>query len=306
MMRFAILKAEWLIALLILTAGCGASKSGVYQPDGSEAASTQPSPSPTPVHLMNVSSQSVYTGATVQIDVVNTPSTTGDWIALAAVGSAIPSYISRQYLNGSSIPPASGIANATMAFTMPQTEGQYEFRLFENDSSALLATSVVISVVAPPTSSEMYSFFDDFSSTQGFHGWSYLESSGVPLAYQSDDYWHGSETYLLINNNILHPGNDVDAIVRWVAPLTGQIQITGGVADANFECGDGVSVRIDVDGGTTLWSWTIDNADSTTYTFDISLDIRAGQAVNLTLNSRGDNGCDSTSLAETIVLVAPE
>ncbi len=70
------------------------------------------------------------------------PGNAGDWLALAKVGSAPASYITYTYVGA-------GITNRTWTVTMPQTPGQYEFRLLVNGYTQI-AVSAPVTVTAPP------------------------------------------------------------------------------------------------------------------------------------------------------------
>ena len=70
------------------------------------------------------------------VTVSNGPGGITDWVGLYAVGTPDTSYLDRQYLNGLQTPPATGLTAATLTFSMPTTEGDYEFRFFPNDGFA--------------------------------------------------------------------------------------------------------------------------------------------------------------------------
>ena len=93
-----------------------------------------------------VSTTSAAPGESVQVTVSNGPGNRLDWLALAAVGSPLSSYVGWQYLNGSHSQPSTGVTSAQLTFAMPQTPGVYEFRFFENYGYGLLATSVTVLV----------------------------------------------------------------------------------------------------------------------------------------------------------------
>ena len=89
------------------------------------------------------SATAVAPGASVQVRVENGPGSRYDWVALAPVGG---SHVDWQYLSGTRTPPASGLTTALLTFTMPTTQGSYEFRLYANDGYTLVAKSPTISV----------------------------------------------------------------------------------------------------------------------------------------------------------------
>jgi hypothetical protein len=76
------------------------------------------------------------------------PGNPGDWIALFAVGAADTSYLSWQYLNGTTGIPVTGMTTATLQFFTPTSVGTYELRLFAGGGYARLAVSSTL-VVGP-------------------------------------------------------------------------------------------------------------------------------------------------------------
>jgi len=92
----------------------------------------------------------VGAGGSVTAIVADGPATAADWLGLYdAAGALVSSYRDWKYLNGSHRKPDGGVANAAVTFTLPETEGTYELRLFENDSYKLVATSAPIVTATP-------------------------------------------------------------------------------------------------------------------------------------------------------------
>ena len=88
---------------------------------------------------LSPSSTSVGAGGVVSVRVQDSHSTPVDWVAIAPVGSTathIPGYW--QYLGGAQTPPSTPVADTTLQFNMPSTAGQYEFRLFADNSGTVL------------------------------------------------------------------------------------------------------------------------------------------------------------------------
>ncbi|MDO8600099.1 MAG: Ig-like domain-containing protein [bacterium] len=151
----------------------------------------------------------------------------------------------------------------------------------------------------------------DFStSTQGQKNWWYLSSSGAQMTYDSaNSRWKGNEEYLLLGSNWGHPGNNADALRRWIAPQAGSIRITGNARDSHAGCGtDGVTVTIRkvVNNAivATLWNQTIPKDNTTGYNFDVTTSVSQGDSIDFVINKGIDNGCDSTVFDPTIVLTA--
>src|SRR3989338_10754425 len=134
----------------------------------------------------------------------------------------------------------------------------------------------------------------DFSGTQGYKNWSYLDGSGNNLTYSASNpdvgqaAWKGNERFALIWKGNAHPGENTDVILRWKAPSAGTVNITGTVKDTNTSCGDGVIVRIKKD-ATQLWSASIANGDTTGKSFTLSNSVTSGKSINFILNKGAPN-----------------
>jgi agmatine deiminase len=90
-------------------------------------------------------------GAPVQsltATVTNGPGNAADWVGLYPAGGTSATYnrLAYWYLNGLTTAPASGVTGATLTFTLPTTPGNYDVRLFLNNSLTVLTTSGSITV----------------------------------------------------------------------------------------------------------------------------------------------------------------
>ncbi len=94
-------------------------------------------------------SVTVAAGAVATVTVSDGPGNTTDWVAFAPVGAAANAYVDWRYLNGTTVPPQTGVPAATLTFAMPSTVGAYEFRLLANDSLDQIAASGTVTVLAP-------------------------------------------------------------------------------------------------------------------------------------------------------------
>ena len=92
---------------------------------------------------INPSTTSVAAGGTLTATVANGPGNRLDWVALYPVGST--TFVDWKYLNGLQTAPATGVAGASLTFTMG-TAGQYNLKFFSNNSYTLLATSATVTV----------------------------------------------------------------------------------------------------------------------------------------------------------------
>jgi hypothetical protein len=160
-------------------------------------------------------------------------------------------------------------------------------------------------VIAPPPPSPSQ-FPQGFSATQGKGGWHYQYKTGdtyVNMTWDASTHnWRGNETALLIGNGFLHPGVTSVAVLTWIAPQTGTVNISGSAKDKDKDCGDGVSVFI-LQGTTVLWQAAIANGNSTGKSYSLpGIPVTAGGGIRFIVNNGpgNNNGCDSTELNPTI------
>ena len=163
----------------------------------------------------------------------------------------------------------------------------------------------VVTIISLASSQEtIYDFSTDFSSTQGEQRWYYLY--GTPgnykeMVYQEENAWFGNEKALLLRPGIFHPGNDSDAILGWITPEDGTWRLTGTVADAHDECGDGVMAEIWFK-GSEIWQVQLDNGDKQGQAYDLEIDALWGDEVVFLVSKRSEKGCDATSWSPKIEL----
>lgn len=111
-------------------------------------------PSPAQIAVESVlppTSVTTQPGATITVQVNNSPGNPTDWVALAETSVPNGAHVAWQYLNGSTTAPMQGQAGATLTFVMPASPGTYEVRLFANNGLNRVATSSsVVSSTTPP------------------------------------------------------------------------------------------------------------------------------------------------------------
>lgn len=90
----------------------------------------------------------VVAGTAVPLTVTDGPGNRGDWVGLFATGS--DTRLAYYYLSGTGSQPATGLTSTTFTTYAPLNAGNYEWRLFANDSWTRIATSGVITVTASP------------------------------------------------------------------------------------------------------------------------------------------------------------
>lgn len=129
---------------------------------GGGGGGTPPPPPPDATQRLDVAPISAAPGTSVTVtvtnDVVNPArqDPTRDWVGLYLVGAAHADYLAWMYLNGSTtVAPPQALASAMLAFTLPMSPGNYEFRMIRYNSANLLdplATSptVVVGQSSPP------------------------------------------------------------------------------------------------------------------------------------------------------------
>ena len=168
-----------------------------------------------------------------------------------------------------------------------------------------VVTSLAPHATAALSTPNVWRFSEGFSAVQGQGQWRYqfrVDGAYVDMTWdEQDSRWNGHETYLLIGRGWLHPGENGDAALKWVAPMDGVINVAGVVADIAGNCGDGVSATI-LKNDTILWgSWRINNGDAAGMTQDIFIDVSAGDGIYFVVGKRSSNNdCDTTSWDPTI------
>jgi len=73
----------------------------------------------------------------LSVTVSNAPGSATDWVGWFAPGAPGVSSFEWKYLNGTQVPPTTPILNTTLQFTAPLVGGNFEFRLYRNDSVQL-------------------------------------------------------------------------------------------------------------------------------------------------------------------------
>lgn len=171
----------------------------------------------------------------------------------------------------------------------------------------LLTSSMSVMAVCPLpndapalcTSKPTYSPLTDFSAVQGQSCWSYLDGSGAPLAFDSATGWYGNAGQgLFVWNSGMHPGNALDAVRRWVAPLEGSIALTGSFTDVAPAGGDGVTVAIRKNGA-NLFSGVIVNGGAPE-SFDLKFTLRKGDTVDFVVSRLGNTAYDTTAFTASL------
>ncbi len=113
-------------------------------------------------------------------------------------------------------------------------------------------------------------FYNEFSSVQGQNHWYYQYKTANTYTNMvwdnSNNRWMGNEIHVLIADHWIHPGNDADATLKWIAPKSGSISIEGTAAHTQTGCttDDSVEVRV-LHGNIEIWSQTLGMTGSGTH-----------------------------------------
>lgn len=194
--------------------------------------------------------------------------------------------------------------------TLALANGPHTLTASARDAAGNIGASAPVAINVqngPQPPGSTYSSSADFSTSQGYKGWFYLDSTGAQMSFDaSNSRWQGGEQYLTLSATRAHPGNFASAVRRWVAPSAGLVRISGQAADAHTGCGsDGVGLTINK-AGAQVFARTIALDDSTGVSFDLTEAIAAGEALDFILDNGGiDWDCDSTSFQATITYTAP-
>jgi hypothetical protein len=162
---------------------------------------------------------------------------------------------------------------------------------------------------------------EDFALTQGAGGWHYLflEPPSTDLAelVPLEDHWALDETRFWTSlwpsgghPNVGGRPGEGNAILqvpvrRWISDTAGWATIDYVAARSHPGlCGDGVAVRLIVDGA-VLWEQTIPgDADTAPIEGSVEAAVAAGSTVDLVLDPLVNDGCDSTLFTATISVTA--
>lgn len=129
-----------------------------------------------------------------------------------------------------------------------------------------------------------------------------LAATPVELTHQSatwlgSTYWHwpkgGGQIAGMVGRDWQVPGQATESIRCFVAPADGKVVISGRVAKADANGGDGVraSVRLD---DKTLWSGDVAAKDGTGMAVELTVELRKGQCLRFCVHPKSTYDSDST------------
>jgi len=159
------------------------------------------------------------------------------------------------------------------------------------------------------TTPDFYRQSKDFSSTQG-PNWYYQYGTGLSsMTWNAAGYWQGTDTWDRIYGSQMHPGTTEGPVLKWVAPRSGTVLVSGTVRDADPTCGDGISAQLLHGSGqisTQIFSAAIANGDVLGKSHNLTRTVAAGDALLFKVSANADNLCDATFWDPSIVYAGPD
>jgi hypothetical protein len=100
----------------------------------------------------------------------------------------------------------------------------------------------------------------------------------------------------------VHPGPASGVVVSWTSPVSGTVEVSGGLADADATCGDGVAWRLARRGGEELARGELANGGAAVLPAGKlkSVAVRPGDRLDLVVLPRANYFCDTTTVRLTI------
>jgi hypothetical protein len=196
-----------------------------------------------------------------------------------------------------------GSIDSTGLFTSSGETGTFLVTDSLRDFPAFKATAVII------VENVLFKYSRDFSSTQGLNQTYYqFLDNGVykNMTWNSSGsvpYWNGNDngTYPALLGGGFHPGPNTDAALKWVAPFSCKIKVSGTVKKSDLNGGDGVVATVK-HGNTVIWGPdTIASSDGIGHQHNDTLTVTAGDAIYFILNRKGDYTFDGTSWDPAII-----
>ncbi|MGG4451228.1 Ig-like domain-containing protein [Brevibacillus porteri] len=159
---------------------------------------------------------------------------------------------------------------------------------------------------------DTYAFWLQFSNQQGQNNWSYQEVSGdrfTDLEWdKASEEWKSNQNETAIGNTWIKVGVS-DPILRWKAPRSGQIHVSGWISKIQVEEGDGVNVRL-LKNNVQVWpssGWqSIEFNDEIGVELQEELSIEEGDALIFQVNQKENNVGDLLKWTPEITYITNE
>ena len=153
----------------------------------------------------------------------------------------------------------------------------------------------------------------DFSSTQGdvWHYGSYAFGdylNFIPLAWDGNIWKTPGATYDLPSVDAYggHPGIDLPGLTsvrRWISTVSDNVVFEGLFYDRNTDCGDGVNVRIYIN-GSQVYEYL--NVPDFSVWYSQTEYVQLGDTIDFVIDRKFDGGCDDTQFENNIYLEVQE
>lgn len=151
----------------------------------------------------------------------------------------------------------------------------------------------------PPPSSGDYVYQSQYSGTQGYGQWSYLDTDGNLMTYNASQLkWEGNQLYLAIWGNGFHHGFVSPyrgPVVRWTAHENGTAHITGNAK--MYEPGGGATFKIKHN-STEIYSQSM--TDQSDHLYDETEVMTTGEYIDFILVKDVANVNNNTMMNPTI------
>ncbi|MBR2584035.1 MAG: PD40 domain-containing protein [Thermoguttaceae bacterium] len=118
--------------------------------------------------------------------------------------------------------------------------------------------------------------------------------------WYNSSYWIGSTNWCRVGRDWQHPGDNAASVRTFIAPKSGEVEITGEAAKYHVDpATDGVVVTI-FQNDRQLWKAEIDGGDDRGWRFFIKVPVEKDDAIRFIVQKRGDIPCDTTRLDPVI------
>jgi hypothetical protein len=167
--------------------------------------------------------------------------------------------------------------------------------------SAAQTSTVTVATSGGTGTPVTYSYASQFSSVQGQNQWSYRDTGGNLLVFNSGaNKWEGDQLYLSAwSSGFVHGYNGglKGAVVRWTAPAAGTVSLSGTALLYETPASGTFTVALN---STTLFSQAM--SPSTSYPYSASgLAVVAGDVIDFSINGTSNTTNDNTQLNPVIV-----
>lgn len=166
-------------------------------------------------------------------------------------------------------------------------------------------------------------YTDNFSSVVGVDGWFNSTPDLLPHIFKNTNTSAVTLSTVTIPANSIdvHPGSGIDSthgtylVLGWRSPITGSVNVAGGVRDNDPTCGDGIKWSVDISrnqSNTVLNDGSYPNGGSQQFTQGsggagsmTNVPVSSGDTLYFVIDPNVDYFCDSTGLDVTITPVPP-